>query len=261
MFETKMEARLAMGNKYFVLFMREALSFFYMLSFFFLLIVPVMSIFYSPAEIFGDVDIRLFYIADGVFIGSSLLFALFSYGERLHFCATVCSALNENSAKAGSLRNFGTVIRFFMCRILISVKKLCNTMLFFSPFFVISAITLSGLVVNENIIKSVFITLIILSAALFVVGAVFSVTVNGRYFLCDYLFWLNPRMPVRSLIKTSADFTKGRLISIACHSAVLFPWKILRLFPPATPFASVYTKACDLCKSKRLYHNLATSDC
>lgn len=253
MFEIKMKARLLLKNRYFVFFMREVLSFFYKVSSFFLLVIPVISIFYSPEEIFGETDVRLIYGIIAILTASAFLFTVFSFGEKLYFRAVLCSKLEKNFPKATSFRNFRTVIRFTLCSILVSIKKFINRLIFFMPFFLMLFITVTGLFVNGNMLRSIFITLTALTAALFVLGAFFSLIVNKRYFLCDYLFCINPRMPVRSLIKTSTDFTKGKLLSIAYHSAVLLPWKILQLFPLTTPFSSTYTKACNLCKSYQIY--------
>lgn len=255
MFEIKIRARLIVKNRYLIFFLRELLSLFYGLSFLLLLAVPVMNIFYSSEEIFGAADIRLVYLINAVLVLSAIFFAFFSFGEKLYFRAILCSRLEKNAPKASSLRNIKTVIRFAVCRILILIKKLVNRIIFFMPFSVMLFITVTGLVMQENMLSGIFLALVILTAALFVLGAAFSFAVNKRYFLCDYLFCLNPRMPVRSLIKTSADYTKGRLLSIAYYSAVLLPWKILQLFPLTAPFCVAYTNACNLCKAYQIYRS------
>lgn len=248
-----MKARYLIKGKYVFFWSESLLPVFYRLCFAVMLAFPVMTALYSPEELFGETDIRAVIAVNVFLILCGLFFLIVSYTRKLYLNAKLYSLLEENSTPPGRYFNFSFTFRYMGSRLIIFAKKALNIMLFFIPFVLISFVTVIGLKANGEMIKSIFLTLLILDICLFFVGAVFSFTVNGRYFICDYLFYLNPRMPVRSITKTAQSLCRGKLISLAFYRIRLLPWRLLSVFPVTFPFSSVFIKACYAYIARELY--------
>lgn len=192
-------------------------------------------------------------IINCVFILCAVFYAVFSFLLKLYYKAKLYYSMDKKCLPPSVFFSISMTFRFIKLRFLVFLKKLFLTVIFFFPCFLVFFITVSGLLINGSMIRSVFYCLLSLGLTLFILGAVFSFSYCGKYFICDYLFYLNPRMPVSGIIKTASSLLSGKLISTAFFRASLLPWRMLCVFLIPLPFASVYSDACKAYKADEIY--------
>ena len=249
MFELNMKARKLLGDSYVNLWLYRFLSVLYLGFSFYLLSGPVFSVFLAQENKKSQAGI----ILDGAFILCALFFFVFSFLMKLYYKAKLFFRMDEKCLPPSVFFSFSLTVRFMMLHFLIAVKKLFFTAVFFSPFLSVLLIFISGLLINGSMLKGVFYSLISLVAVLFILGAVFSFTFCGKFFICDYLFYLNPRMPLTGILKTASSLLRGRLVSTALFRLSLLPWKTLSFLVVTLPFSSAYSEARKACKAEEIY--------
>gem|GEM_PF-2930703 len=62
----------------------------------------------------------------------------------------------------------------------------------------------------------------------------------GRYYMTEYLLYLNPLMSVREAVLSSSMLMRGKLLKTALFRIQTIPWRISELFIPAFPFSFSY---------------------
>ena len=249
LFELKMKARKLLGDRYLKLWLYRFLSLLYLGFSFFLLSGPVFSSFF--AEEYRKTEAEI--ILDCAFVFGALLFFVFSFLMKLYYKARLFYETDKSCLPPSAFFSFSMTVRFMMLRFLTAVKKLFYAAVFFAPFLSVLLILLTGFQLSGSMLKGVFYCLISLEITLFILGGAFYFTLCGRYFICDYLFYLNPRMPVTGIVKTASSLLRGKLISTALFRVSLLPWKLLSFLVITLPFSSAYTEAQKACKAQEIY--------
>lgn len=134
----------------------------------------------------------------------------------------------------------------------VNCRKAMWLILFIFPFTVVLYFG-SGVLKDPGTFNGI---LPVYSAALAVlsVGAIlfYSVT-TARYELTAYLLYLNPLLPAREAVISSAKLTEGKLLYIAVKKLSMLPWMITELFIIPLPFAAVYRRYHSAVLHERIY--------
>ena len=190
------------------------------------------------------------YGADG-FAAAAIPAALFAAGAVL-LCFTAASAfyarawfyyyLDKNQTRPKSLLKPSQAVRFIRCRARTAFFRLMWSVLYYFPAGVI---TLLIVFFVKNGVGMAVLTVIcaadVLAAA---AGTVFCVVTSSRYYLADYLLYLNPLMPPREAVMSSVKLTEGKLCLITAKRLSLIPWGLAELLILPLPFAAVYRRFC-----------------
>lgn len=213
-------------------------------------VLPFMSAFYGVYDVIAAFDKRYAYAVMICLAAASVFVFVFSFVRKCYSEAAVFFLLDKNGTAPASYFKFSQGLRYLRMRLLTAFYKFCWGITFMFPSLFLFYALFTG-VYNGPMIKSVFITLLVAGVIFFVFGVFFMYTVSSRYYLCDYLFYLYPLSPVRSLVSSSALLTEKKLLYITLCRVSIFPWKISGLFVFSLPFARVFTKCIKavLCES------------
>lgn len=244
MFEIKMRARnLIKGKTALPLFLGVCMFIAYFAGFLCIL-TGIMSVVYSANAVFSswklypyiqnyDFFVSVFFLGAGVFF---IIFAFalkgsinayFFYSADTDFLPPICSfslkrAIRESKKTA-----------------LLLLIKSAWSIFFFSPFC-INLIIINYLLKN-GVSKNIFVILCVLCLFLFITGAVFLAFSFCRFFLTDYILYLNPKISALEAIRGSILLTQGKMLSILRSKISLIPWKITKLSIFLVPFSYSYT--------------------
>lgn len=249
LFELKMKARKLLGDRYLKLWLYRFLSSLYLGFSFYLLSEPVFSVLF--AQEYNKTESEI--ILDCAFVFGALFFFVFSFLMKLYYKAGLFYETDKSCLPPSAFFSFSLTVRYMKLHFLISVKKLLFAAVFFAPFLSVLMILFTGFQLSGSMLKGVFFCLVSLEITLFILGAAFYFTLCGKYFICDYLFYLNPRMPLTGILKTASSLLRGKLISTALFRASLLPWKLLSFLVVTLPFSSAYTEAQKACKAEEIY--------
>lgn len=91
----------------------------------------------------------------------------------------------------------------------------------------------------------VFISVFVCGVLLFAAGLIFFFAAATRYFMCEYLLCLNPKMPVRDVVAESVFLMRGRTKKTLAFLFSFAPWFVLCVIPFFLPFVySFFKTAC-----------------
>ncbi len=248
-----MKARYLIRNKYFVWWLQSLLPLVYKAFAVILLLPPLLSASGFSYELYETNDKRIIYSLNAIFSLCALFFVVCSFTRKLYFRAKLFYAADEKATAPSRFFCFSLTFRYMVLRLFITVNKLLRVTAFFFPSFAVFFILFTGIRVNGSMVQGIFFTLLALGITLFILGFAFSFAVNGRYFICDYLFYLNPRMSPGSTVKTARSLLAGKIVSTAFCRISLLPWSLLSVFLLPMPFASVFTEACKVYLAEEIY--------
>lgn len=138
------------------------------------------------------------------------------------------------------------------CRILTGVRKLLWALLFFAPFalsvYIAPAVSEKGKGFGgvEPVAAAA-------QGVLFLCGILFYSVTSARYCLSDYVLYLNPLIPAREAVVSSARLTEGKLLYIAVQRLSMLPWLLSELLLVPLPFAAVYRRYFGAVLCERIY--------
>lgn len=250
MTDIKVRARLLIRGKVFSLWIKSILPFFLLAASFLCGILPFMSVFYGVYDTLIPLDGRYVYAVIICLAAASVFIFVFSFIRKCYSEAAVFYLLDKNGTAPASYFRFSQGLRYFRMKLLVVFYKLCWGSVFMFPSLFLFYVLFTG-VYNGPMIKSIFVTLLITGVLLFVCGVFFMYTVSSRYYLCDYLFYLYPLSPVRSLVSSSVLLCRKKLLYITFCRISILPWKLFGLFVFSLPFSRVFTKCIKavLCES------------
>lgn len=200
------------------------------------LAVPVTGLFFPPEEMFPYLAKRLVY---GIYCFFVLMFffcMLFRVMRKIYSAVCLFYMSEKNGIPPENCYTLSFTLRYIGCRLLSAYYKLIWTTVFFLPFGVSLFFLAYHLYEPEGMLRGIFFARLILTVLLFFTALIFSFTVNGRYFLLDYLQYLNPLEPPDSIIRSSVLLTRGRLISLALKRFLLLIISPLGIIAPLNGF-------------------------
>ncbi len=150
-----------------------------------------------------------------VFSGISFLFLYFFFD--LHNKARLYFLSDSKNTAPEAICDFFSVIRYICFTLTVRTVRILWRVFFYLPFFTVVLILNRALYVNGMMIREMLYALVFSAVMLFVTGTVFCFFVTGRYYLCDMLFFRNPKQAPFEIIKTAVFFTRGRLREIAFY--------------------------------------------
>ena len=184
----------------------------------------------------------------GVAIPTALLAAtgvllLFTAAFAFYAKAWIYFAMDKNQTRPKSLLRPSQAWRYLRCRAGTLCRKaawgVCYLLpgagLFFALRYFAGRPWLTGAVCG---------VLVSADALFFLVGAAFAAVASSRYYLAEYLLYLNPLMPPREAVASSVKLTKDRLLAVTARRLSLLPWALTELLVLPLPFAAVYRRFC-----------------
>lgn len=249
MFDLKMKARLLLGDRYIKLWIFKLLSALYLCFSLYLIFPPVFTVFYG-----GDTEISGKEIVfNCICVLCALFFIVFSFLLKLYYKAKLFYPIDKKCLPPSVFFSFFLTFRFIKLHFYVFLRKLFLFVVFYFPSALAFFVLVAGIFINGSMLKSVFFCLLSLGLTLLILGTAFFFSYGGKYFICDYLFYLNPRMPADEIIKTASSLLREKLISAAVFRLSLFPWKLLSLCVFSLPFSSVYSDAAKAYKAEEIY--------
>ena len=175
------------------------------------------------------------------------------FAMALAFYAKACIyfALDHNQTRPKSVLRPSQALRYCRCRAGVILRGTLWLLAYAAPaaalFFALRYGTAAWL---TPVIRAVLWT----AEAVFAVAGLgfFSVTAS-RYFLADYLLYLNPLMPPKEAIRSSVRLTQGKLLAVTARRLSLLPWALAELLILPLPFAAVYRRFCAAALCERLF--------
>lgn len=174
----------------------------------------------------------------------TLSFLLSFYGK-----AVVFFAADRNQTRPKSVLRMRCAVRYMYSRLYTGSRKLLWLLFFLSPSALLLRYVLTRGAERETLLPA-------LSAAcffLFAAGLVFYTVGTARYYLTDYILYLNPLIPPREAVISSVRLTEGRLLYITRRKLSLLPWYLACVFLLPVPFVTVYAKFCRAALAERLF--------
>ena len=168
---------------------------------------------------------------------------LFAAAFSFYAKAWVFYAMDRNQTRPGSLLRPSQALRFLRCRAGTLCRKTGWLILYLLPAGGLYA-ALRLFADSPVLTGAVGAVLVGADALLALTGAVFFAAESSRYYMTDYLLYLNPLMPPREAVASSVKLTGGKLAAIAFRRLSLLPWALAELLVLPLPFAAVYRRFC-----------------
>lgn len=252
MTELKVRARLIVKGRIMKLWAEGVLPFVLSAISFLVFLVPLFCIFYTPTGVLPYFENNAAAAVSGGLAAAALLLFLFALIRKCYSEASVFFSLDKNGTAPESYYKFSQGLRFMRMKILILFYKLLWGTVFMFPsvflFYTLFAVTLTS-----DMIKSVFFILLAAGTVLFICGLLFFYSVNSRYFLCEYLFYLYPLSPAGSIVKSSVLLSTGKLLYITRCRLSIIPWKLFGIFIFTLPFSRAYAKCIRAVTAEYIY--------
>ena len=184
----------------------------------------------------------------GLFIPAALLAAgtvLFLFAAAFSFYAKawIYYSMDRNQTRPKSLLRPSQALRFLRCRVGTACRRAGWLGLYLLPAGALFA-ALRLCADNAWLTGTVFTVLCAVDALFAAVGFVFFAAASSRYYMVDYLLYLNPLMPPKEAVASSVKLTEGKLAAIAARRLSLLPWALSELLVLPLPFAAVYRRFC-----------------
>ncbi len=205
----------------------------------FLLVFPVMSIFYSPSEVAGRVFGEYSVVFSVISAVTSALLLVFSFFAEYYYEASLCFFQDKNLPRPENCLSLRRVAGFIKLKITRGIMKMLLALFFFFPSVFLFYCTFSVLI-NGSLLKSNFYVMITAGILLFILGAVFCFFTWGRYYLGSYIYFGNPMVTAINSLSSSVFLTRGRLIRLGLCRLSILPWHIFSLFGFTLPFSRVF---------------------
>ena len=182
--------------------------------------------------------------AGGMLFLSAFAFAFYAR-------AWVYYTLDRNQTRPGSLLKPSQALRYVRCRIGVAARKAVWLALYALPAAVLAAVLYFSDTAAWT--DGIFVVLCAADAVFALAGLAFFAVASSAYYLTDYLLYLNPLLPPREAIRSSADLTRGKLPAIAARRLSRVPWLLAGLLILPAPFSFVYRRFCAAALCERLY--------
>lgn len=257
MFNMKMRARYLLKGKSFKLFVKSLIPPLLLMTALLSAVIPVMSIISGTDAVMPDFTAETAVVADIFLSVSSLVLVLFCFMIRFYNKAVLFAISDPAQCKCGVFYCFSQTFRYIRCRLIVFLCKSVWVLLFFSPAFITAGFTAFEMIHSGEMIKSIFITLSVLTVFLFIGGIAFYFTVTGRYYLTDYLMCISPMQPAKEVVSSSVICLKGKLVSLAFARLRLVPLRILSLVPFFAPYYQVFVKLLEVMTAEKFYGGTA----
>lgn len=198
-----------------------------------------------------------------IFLSEEKLYTVLSF-----FCGTLCLlisaiysfyikskiyySLDRKQTRPKRILTTGYAVKYIRASVEVACRKLLWLILFALPF----AVTLyfgSGVLKTPETFDGIFPVYIIALAVLFSGGILFYSVAAARYELTAYLLYLNPMLPAKEAVISSAKLTEGKLLYIAVKKLSMLPWMITEILIIPLPFAVVYRKYYSAVLDERIY--------
>lgn len=173
------------------------------------------------------------------FLISSALFLLFFCSFRFVLNAYFYYKTDKNQSRPKSFISFKTGAKMLYCRFFLFTLKTGYLVLFMLPG-ILSASVIYMLLIRYGIPSRTLFTGLAATALQFLAAISASYIFFGRYYMTEYLLYLNPLMSVREAVLSSAMLMRGKLISTAFFKLGTLPWITLRAIIFAFPFSLSY---------------------
>lgn len=249
MIELKLRARKAINGHIFSLFMRHILRCFILVCSVISFIPCFLGCFYDVFPTINGRAEKIFLCLLGL---SSVFLFVFSYILKCVNNAHLFHMCDKNTAAPDSFFSFYQGIRYLTVSFFRVTLKALWALIFFTPPVFLSVCLFSA-VYSGEMLSSVFFTLVSADILLFITGGIFYITASGRYYLCSFLFFLNPLTSPREIIRSSVLLMKSRLLFLLRARLSLVPWAVSGLFLPCLPFCMIYLKTQSLLISEMIY--------
>ncbi|MBQ7638765.1 MAG: DUF975 family protein [Clostridia bacterium] len=245
MFEVKTRARvLTRGAKIkgTLLFFAAALPF---AGFVLSALLFLLCAFYGPEKTLETWEIMKRYPnlcsngATAFFLLSAVLFLLFFSSLRFAGKAWFYYITDRNQSRPKSFISLKTGAKMLYCGVLTRIKELAFFALLCAPGLV-SAMLVFIFMNGKGIPETALYFGAAATAAQLFSGAVGAFIVSGRYYMTEYLLYLNPLMGVKDAVRSSSGFMRGKLFSTALFRLGMLPRLITEFFPFSFPFAHSY---------------------
>ncbi|MBQ6066488.1 MAG: hypothetical protein IJK89_06665 [Clostridia bacterium] len=175
------------------------------------------------------------------------------FALALAFYAKACIyySLDRNQTRPKSLLRPSQALRYCRCRAGVTIRGTLWLLAYAAPaaalFFALRYGTAPWL---TSAVRAV---LWAADAVFAAVGLGFFAATSSRYYLADYLLYLNPLMPPEEAIRSSVRLTQGKLLAVTVRRLSLLPWALTELLILPLPFAAVYRRFCAAVLCERLF--------
>ncbi len=136
-------------------------------------------------------------------------FLYFYFSARLYFLAFVLHLADKDFSHPASLMKFTCVVKYGACMLCVRIIRLMWRCLFFLPAAVIGLLIVRTFEMHGQMSAVTLLSLCATFSALFITGAVYYISVQGRYTMCELLFIRSPRQGIYGIIKSSVQIFSG----------------------------------------------------
>lgn len=176
-------------------------------------------------------------------LAAGTVLLLFAAAFTFYAKAWIYFSMDRNQTRPKSLLRPSQALRFLRCRIGTSARKTGWLLCYLLPAGALFA-ALRLFADSPWMTGAVRAVLVSADVLLAVVGAAFFAVACSRYYMADYLLYLNPLMPPGEAVASSVKLTEGRLLAVTARRLSLLPWALAELLVLPLPFAAVYRRFC-----------------
>ncbi len=184
--------------------------------------------------------------------GTGAVLLLFSAAFAFYARGWICFAFDKNQTRPKSLLRPSQAWRYVRCR----AGVFCRNVLWLLAYLLPAALPAAVLLLAREapwLSAALRVVLITAAASLLAAGVGFFAVSSSRYYMATYLLYLNPLMPPKEAIRSSARLTRGRLLAVTARRLSLAPWGLTELLVLPLPFAAVYRRFCAVALCERLF--------
>ncbi|MCH5197740.1 MAG: DUF975 family protein [Oscillospiraceae bacterium] len=174
------------------------------------------------------------------FLFCSVLFLLFFSSLRFTLMAYFYYRTDKNQSRPKSFISLKTGAKNFRCGAFLFLIKTAYFALFLLPGAISSAV-IYMLVNSRGIPAATLYTGLAVSFIQLIAAIAAAFIFFGRYYMTEYLLYLNPLMSVREAVISSASLMRGKLFSTALFRLQMIPWLALKQVIFILPFALSYS--------------------
>ena len=166
-------------------------------------------------------------VISGCAFVAAFAFLYLHFAGRLFFNALIFHLADKSLGCTEANLNFRVVLKYIALTVTVLAVKTLWAVFFCFPAFSVLFIAVRAFEVNGSMPEMMLYALIAAFVVLLATGAAFFSVASGRYFICILLFLRNPKQKISSIIKTSAEFTCERLLTVLYYRlSILLKGKI-----------------------------------
>ena len=183
-------------------------------------------------------------------VGTVVLLFAFAFG--FYARAWVYYLLDKNQTRPKSLLRPSQALRYCRCRVSTAARKLLWLALYLLPAALVWALrrlTEGAAWLTAGVPQVMTAAAALLAGA----GLAFFAVSSSRYYLAEYLLYLNPLLPPGEAVASSRKLTRGKLLAVTARRLSLLPWALAGLLVLPLPLVLVYRRFCAAALCERLY--------